>query len=170
MSRSFDRRVAFIIAVLAGLAVEPILVSACSTASGPGSNGFATEPAGGDAETSDATTAASSAPGEAGSPSSSGHGGSVSKDGAADATVADDASTGPINLPATCTAAVSPYTLAATTLDPSVVPVQVANFWGGPGTPDMRAIVTVDSTNKVYAGFTVQNGFELLGRHRGRGR
>lgn len=65
---------------------------------------------------------------------------------------------GPINLPASCSAAASPYTVSATTLDQSVVPVQVPNYWGGTGTPEMRAMVAVDSMNKVYAGVIEQNG------------
>ena len=61
-------------------------------------------------------------------------------------------------LPGSCSAAANPYSIHATTLDPSVVPVEVANYWGGTGTPEMRAMVAVGAANKVYVGVSVQNG------------
>jgi hypothetical protein len=69
-----------------------------------------------------------------------------------------DVNSGPVNLPPSCSAASIAYTVSATTLDPSIVPVQVPNYWGGTGTPEMRAMVAVDSANKVYAGVNAQSG------------
>jgi hypothetical protein len=158
MIRVFDRRFSFPVAVLAGFALQPVLVSACATTAGPGGTGYTMDQAVGDASVPDGAAAVTPSGDAAVSPGSHNPGsGSADASTDDDSTVVQDAG-GPINLPATCAAAVSAYTIASTDLDTSVVPVEVANFWGGTGTPDMRALVTVDSNNKVYAGFTVANG------------
>ena len=106
-----------------------------------------------------ASSGASSARSDAGAARTDAASGAASDAGSNAGT--DAASVGPVNpanLPASCSAAANAYTVSATTLDSSVVPVQVPNYWGGTGTPEMRAMVAVDSTNKVYGGFIVQNG------------
>jgi hypothetical protein len=121
---------------IAGLVLEAALLVACSSSAGP---------------TSRAEPDADGGAGANGS-GSSGVGGPTGAEGDS------GGGSGPAQLPASCSAAVKPYSVHATALDPSVVPVQVANYWGGTGTPEMRTMVTVDATNKVYAGVIEQNG------------
>ena len=142
MIRVFDRRFSFPVAVLAGFALQPVLVSACATTAGPGGTGYTMDQAVGDASVPDGAAAVTPSGDAAVSPGSHNPGsGSADASTDDDSTVVQDAG-GPINLPATCAAAVSAYTIASTDLDTSVVPVEVANFWGGTGTPDMREAVS----------------------------
>jgi len=71
-------------------------------------------------------------------------------------TAGDSAVTGP----ATCSEAVSAYTIGVTTLDPSIVPAPEARSWSG--TSGVRASVAVDPpTSRVYVGITRQQGDAL---------
>ena len=148
---SFDR-LAF--AAVAGLALPSALSAACSSSAK--SPFVAAESPDADGGVS-ASGTGSAGPGSAAATGDDGGMGET-RTAPPRADAAPDGPTAPVNLPASCSAAVKPYTVTATTLDSSVVPVQVANYWGGTGTPEMRTMVAVDSMNKVYAGVNVQNG------------
>ncbi|HLK38826.1 MAG TPA: hypothetical protein VKU41_18825 [Polyangiaceae bacterium] len=110
-------------------------------------DGAATQPAG-----SGGSSALDAGAGDAGA-----GGGTVGHDGGSGGGYAG-AEGGGASGPASCSAAAGAYSIHATTLDANLVPVQVPNFWGGTGTPDMRAMVAVDASQSVYVGVNKQNG------------
>ncbi len=117
-----------------------------SSGSGGGSPGGGTAPGG-----TAGTGAAASVGGGAETGGLSGEGGAPGSGGAPSSGGAE--STGGIPEPLTCAEAVGPYAIAATPLDPALVPGEVAGGWGAENFAELP--VAVDpTTGEVYVGFT----------------
>ena len=147
--------------VTLAIGVAATSLGACSSSgsAGPWTPGASGEQgSGGDAAATQPT--GSGNPAQATSPQGDGGAGGSATSPAVDSGAAGGGagSEGGPPIPASCSGAATAYSIHATTLDSSLVPVEVPNFWGGTGTPDMRAMVAVDSSQRVYVGVNKQNG------------